>query len=293
MGSRDTFKDFADQHRPLIDSALALRLDSLDSHCPKHLIEAMRYSLLSNGKRIRPLLVLMAAEACGGTIESAMSAACAIEMVHVYSLIHDDLPAMDDDDLRRGQPTCHIKFGEAEAILAGDALLTLAFETLTEIRPEKIAVECVKILASASGAAGMVGGQSDDLKGEKNEQTVEQLESIDRRKTGALLVAAVHMGATIADASIGQLNALKKYAECIGLAFQIRDDLLDLESGDIGKATLKDQKHGKLTYPGLLGEERARLKMRQLIDEAIAAVSMFKKPDCLKDLARFVAERSK
>lgn len=295
MVQRDSFSDFADAERPRIAGELARSLDSLPAGCPPPLAEAMRYSLLSEGKRVRPLLTLMAADACGGDIAAALPAACALEMVHVYSLIHDDLPAMDDDDLRRGQPTNHVVFGEGEAILAGDALLTLAFETLARgVRPPEAAAECVSILASAAGAAGMVGGQSDDLRGVEGERTAQHLESIDERKTGALLEAALLLGAIVAGGNEAQKRALQRYGRSIGIAFQIRDDLLDAESSaeDAGKATGKDAARGKLTYPSLLGVERSRERMAALVAEAEEALAVFgSRAEHLRAFARYVVER--
>ncbi len=294
MVPQDAFTDFADRYRPEIDAALAQIIDTLPSGCPAKLKEAMRYSLLANGKRIRPLLTLMAADACGAEPRSAMPAACAVEMVHAYSLIHDDLPAMDDDDLRRGQPTNHVMFGEGNAILAGDALLTLAFSVLTEsLSSPRIAAECVKILASAAGPFGMVGGQFDDMHAQDGAHTIAHLESIDTRKTGALIEAALLMGAVIAEASEGQMDSLKQYAHAIGLAFQIRDDLLDLVShaSDTGKKVGKDKDQGKLTYPGFLGIDVSKRRLAELTEKATQSLSLFAAADHLKDIARYIAER--
>jgi geranylgeranyl diphosphate synthase type II len=234
----------------------------------------MRYSLLAPGKRLRPLLVLLATEACvAGSVPGApWPAACAVEMVHAYSLIHDDLPAMDDDDLRRGLPTCHKKFGEALAILAGDALLTMAFQVLAEGYPPRTASACCKELARAAGAAGMVGGQVDDLAweraGDDSHGTLAELEDLHNRKTGALIRASLCLGALAAHAGAsagpdaGLLRCLDGYGRCLGLAFQITDDLLDVEghSHQTGKRVNKDASRGKLTYPRLLGvaESHAR-----------------------------------
>jgi len=181
----------------------------LPDDCPSPLRRAIRYSLLSQGKRLRPRLVLMAAEACGGTAQAALPAACAVEMVHAYSLVHDDLPAMDDDALRRGQPTCHKAFGEALAILAGDALLTLAFETMAKgVQPPATAARCCAELAEAAGATALVGGQADDLEGSTGESDLEQLERVHRRKTGAMFRVALRLGAIVAAASSTELEAL-------------------------------------------------------------------------------------
>jgi geranylgeranyl diphosphate synthase type II len=268
----------------------------LELDCPERLREGMAYSLLAGGKRLRPLLVLLAAEASGGAIEAAMPAACAIEMVHTYSLIHDDLPAMDDDDLRRGKPTNHVAFGEANAILAGDALLTLAFEVLArDTRPPEAAAACCTDLARAAGAAGMVGGQAADLAAEQDgDPTLEQLEGIHRLKTGALLSCALIMGGRVAQARHETLRALETYGKSVGLAFQIADDLLDLtgEPARMGKAVRKDADHHKLTYPSLLGVEESRARARALIDDACRAVSVLgSRGQRLESLARFVLER--
>lgn len=264
--------------------------------CPAKLRDSMSYSLMAGGKRLRPLLVLLACEACGGDIERALPAACAVEMVHTYSLIHDDLPAMDDDALRRGRPTNHIVFGEAMAILAGDALLTVAFEVLArDITPKDVACECCLELASASGRVGMVAGQVADLEAEGMRiGSLDQLEAIHRRKTGALLTASLRMGALIGEATTSQMEALSHYGRCFGLAFQVTDDLLDVTgtAEKMGKAVGKDAHLGKATYPGLLGVEASLTKARSLVDEAIRSVEYFGKAGSkLTDLARFVFER--
>ena len=257
----------------------------------------MSYSVTAGGKRLRPVLVLLSAEACGAAPDAAMPAACAIEMLHTYSLIHDDLPAMDDDDLRRGQPTNHVQFGEALAILAGDALLTRAFEVLaTDIQPPAVAAACCGELATAAGACGMVGGQVADLEadGGCGPRTVDHLQSIHRRKTGALLTAAVVMGARIALASTDTIRRMREFGARVGLAFQIMDDLLDSvgDQDKMGKAVRKDGDRGKLTYPGLLGETQSRERADTLVAEAchwIQPLGDAGQP--LQMLARFVVER--
>jgi geranylgeranyl diphosphate synthase type II len=256
----------------------------------------MAYSLLAGGKRFRPLLVLLACEACGGETEAALPAACAIEMIHTYSLIHDDLPAMDDDDLRRGRPTNHVVYGEALAILAGDGLLTLAFEIVArDIQPASAAAACCADLARAAGMAGMVGGQVADLEAEgRTISTLEELEAIHRRKTGALLSSALTMGARIADASPEMVDRLGQYGRCLGLAFQITDDLLDVRGDQkaLGKAVQKDASRGKLTYPVLLGIEASELRARQLIAEACRCLEpLGERRRRLESLAHFVLER--
>lgn len=244
---------------------------------PPRLREAMSYSLLAPGKRLRPILVMLAAESAGGTRATAMPAAAAVEMVHAYSLIHDDLPAMDDDDLRRGRPTCHRQFDEATAILAGDALLTGAFQILADALPSEVSAACIRELALGAGAAGMVGGQFDDLAAESYPSpTIVELEAIHRRKTGALIVASLKLGAisVLPDRAGGAANelssALVEFGGSFGLAFQITDDLLDVESRtDIaGKGVGKDAARGKLTYPGLLGVTESRRRAEEAVKSA-------------------------
>jgi len=268
--------DYLEAKRLLIDNHLQAAL-RLSDGCPGNLVEAMGYGLLAPGKRLRPILVVMAAEACGGRDIEAMPAACAVEMVHAYSLIHDDLPSMDDDDLRRGQPTCHKKFGEALAILAGDALLTLAFQVLTEGYPPTTAAASCRHLAIGAGAAGMVGGQVLDLTSDPNsEADLEDLQSIHDCKTGALFRACLQLGAWSAlgetpggpDPAI--LKSLDGFGRCFGLLFQITDDLLDVEGNadETGKRVGKDAARGKLTYPGLLGLAESRRRAAELADRA-------------------------
>jgi len=265
--------------------------------CPDSLAEAIRYTLLAPGKRLRPQLVLMAAQACGGSVQEALPAACAVEMVHTYSLVHDDLPAMDDDDLRRGQPTCHKLYGEDVAILVGDALLARAFEILlAEIQPAERAVRCAGVLGNAAGATGLVGGQADDLANDFSNCTVEQLESIHQRKTGALFVASLEMGGIIAGANDTQRGALKAYGSHLGLAFQITDDLLDVTGNpkDVGKRLDKDANHGKLTFPELLGVENSRCRAAESIDQARASLAPLGEAGAdLHHLANFVLNRNR
>ncbi len=290
--------------REVIEQRLARYLADhpyVDQNCPAELREAMAYSLLAGGKRLRPLLVLLACEACGGSLEAAIPAGCALEMVHTYSLIHDDLPAMDDDDLRRGRPTSHKQFGEAMAILAGDALLTLAFEVIAkDVKPPEVAAACCADLASAAGAVGMVGGQVADLEAEKSRQTnsagptVEQLEAIHRRKTGRLLTCGLVMGARIAGAGEATRNQLETYGKSVGLAFQIADDLLDVTGNQakMGKGVHKDADHGKLTYPSLLGIDESRQRAEHLIRQACDAIApLGSRGQPLEALAHFVLER--
>jgi geranylgeranyl diphosphate synthase type II len=281
--------------RQMVDAALD-RYSSLSDDCPSQLREAIRYSLLAPCKRLRPALVLFAAEACGGTWEAALPAACAVEMVHTYSLIHDDLPAMDNDDLRRGRPTCHKAYGEAMAILAGDALLTLAFEVLAkDIRPAAMAAKACAALAEAAGATALVGGQADDLSLEHMPGDLATLEHIHRRKTGAMFLVSLRLGGFAAGASETQQTALERFGRKIGLAFQIADDLLDVEGDEVamGKRVGKDSEHGKLTFPGLLGIDESRRRALKLIEEACEAIApLGEKRAGLEALARYIVERN-
>lgn len=288
------------RHCDSIERALLASLPDVGD-CPARLREAMEYSLMAGGKRLRPVLTLLACEACGGTPDDAMPAACALEMVHTYSLIHDDLPAMDDDDLRRGRPTNHRQFGEALAILAGDALLTRAFEIVANgVRPSDVAAACCADLAAAAGAAGMVGGQVADLQAEAIRSSGDQkcdgerLAGIHRLKTGALIACAVSMGARVAGVNESLRKSLANYGQNIGLAFQITDDLLDI-AGDrdrMGKGVGKDADRGKLTYPGVYGIEVSRAQAQRLIESACAAVEpLGRAGEPLADLAKFVLER--
>jgi geranylgeranyl diphosphate synthase type II len=255
-------------------------------------------------------------DGCGDLVDRAMPAACAVEMIHAYSLVHDDLPAMDDDDLRRGRPTCHKQFGEALAILAGDALLTLAFEVLArDVRPAELAARCCAQLAQAAGAIGLVGGQADDLacereRGEREGGDLAALEAIHRRKTGALFRVSLRLGAMLADAGAVQraaqlavqIAALDEYGARLGLAFQIVDDLLDVagSESELGKRAGKDAGRGKLTFPGLLGVAESRRRAEQLVDEACAVLASFpgptgmpQPPAALVSLVRYVLERNR
>lgn len=289
-------QDWLKAQRVQVDQALD-RFTQFDSGCPSSLSVPIRYSLLSPGKRLRPLLVLMACDACGCQPTRALPAAAAVEMIHTYSLIHDDLPAMDDDDLRRGQPSCHAAYGEAPAILAGDALLALAFEviTRTETAPAIVA-KCCGELACAAGPTQLVGGQASDLESEGIDGTIELLESIHRRKTGAMFVVSLRLGGLIGEATPQQLEALTTYGETVGLAFQIVDDLLDCEvsTEEMGKRTQKDAQKGKLTFPRLLGVAESRWRAEQLIDQGITALApLGRGGERLADLAKYILERKR
>jgi farnesyl diphosphate synthase len=259
--------------------------------------DAMRYSALAPGKRLRPLLVLAGARLFGVAQRSALQVAASVEMVHAYSLVHDDLPAMDDSDLRRGRPTCHIEFDEATAILAGDGLLTMAFGVLAH--PDThgdAAVRCelVAALAAAAGAAGMVGGQMIDLIAERQTLDIGAITRLQRMKTGALIAFACESGAVLAKA-VGDLRtALRGYAHDLGLAFQIADDLLDVEgsAAETGKPTGTDAAAGKATFVSILGVERARAQADLLVDQAITHLEVFgQKAELLRQIARFVVNR--
>jgi geranylgeranyl diphosphate synthase type II len=263
--------------------------------CPAELQEAIRYSALGSGKRLRPLMVLLSAQACGGSVEAALPAACAVELIHAYSLVHDDLPAMDDDDLRRGRPTCHKQFGEATAILVGDALQARAFELLaTGIAPPDRAARCVAELGRAAGATALVGGQADDLAGLNSHATVERLQAIHRRKTGAMFVVSLRLGAIVAGADEHRLDAVTQFGTNIGLAFQIVDDLLDVagQQAAVGKRVGKDQNRGKVTYPQLLGIEPSRRRAKELLESAVAALEpLGDDANSLRALAHFIVQR--
>ncbi len=338
--------------RILIEAALSEELKRVN--WPASLKSAVEYSLMAGGKRLRPVLVLLANEICGGRCEDAIPAACAIEMIHTYSLIHDDLPSMDDDDFRRGHPTSHKVFGEALAVLAGDCLLTRAFESIASSPGEgRQIAELTRILASAAGGAGMVGGQVLDLEAERGiyvgakngdrkaetspttgcissatavekrgdsadfsedqavppsrmleseqnesnrspETRVVELSQIHKMKTGALIAAALELGSVTAQADHESRNRLRNYGHCIGLAFQIADDLLDVtgDQSKLGKKPGRDADLGKLTYPGLLGIEDSRAKAEALVHEACRALEIFgERAVWLKELARFIVER--
>jgi geranylgeranyl diphosphate synthase, type II len=318
MGStlRASLEQFATGLRPQIEEALD-RYTRPAAGCPQPLCESMRYSLLAPGKRLRPLLVLMAAKACGGNTSDAMPAACAVEMIHCYSLVHDDLPAMDDDDLRRGRPTNHKVFGEAVAVLAGDALLTRAFEIVArDLHPPEVAAACCAELGRAAGATELVGGQVDDILGERRHaarqngtgqdgrpQSVQTpaamlaaLESIHRRKTGSIFLVSLRLGGLSARADEWQLKLLDEYGQRLGLAFQIADDLLDVqgEQEAVGKRVGKDADRGKLTFPGLLGIDESARRAQRLVAEACELLEpLGPAAEPLATLARFVVERDR
>lgn len=258
----------------------------------KHLFESMRYSFLAGGKRIRPVLVLEFCRICGGDWESALPFAAAIEMIHTYSLIHDDLPCMDNDDYRRGRLTNHKVYGEAQAILAGDGLLTAAFDTIASASTDAAtAIKIVKILASSAGEMGMVGGQILDIEGENKNLTEDEVYTIHRLKTGALICAACCMGAAAANADEIKMQAAKEYAQAVGLAFQIRDDMLDVlgDAKKLGKATNADG--NKNTFVSLYGIDRCRELIAIENEKALAALCVFEDTSFLRDLTELLASR--
>ena len=262
------------------------------AEAPPKLVEAMRYSLFAGGKRLRPALALGAAEMVCGDDSPGLPAACAIEMIHTYSLIHDDLPAMDNDDLRRGKPTSHTVFGEAGAILAGDALLTMAFD----VAADSGRTEIVREIARAAGVAGMVGGQQMDMEAEGTQLTLDALRRVHACKTGALFRVSVRTGALCGGAGAEQLGALTAYGEHIGLAFQIADDILDVSGTEeaLGKPIGSDAALAKSTYPALVGLDEARQRAEEAVEAAVKALALFgREGDIFRSLARFSVERDR
>lgn len=290
------FNDFVQSCRNRIDDALDHFLPTLDD--PTHLRSAMRYSLFNGGKRVRPILAYAAAHTINPDIDPGKldPVACALECLHSYSLVHDDLPAMDDDDLRRGKPTCHIAFNEATAILAGDGLQTLAFELLLQVDVSaETRLALIQELALASGAQGMVLGQAIDLAAVDQQLTLSQLEHMHRHKTGALIRASVTMGALTAGANKAQLEALDNYAAAIGLAFQVQDDILDVisDTKTLGKQQGADIARNKPTYVSLLGLETAKAKANELHRQAINSLATFgAHAQTLRQLANYIIQRA-
>jgi farnesyl diphosphate synthase len=267
-------------------------------HSPAELHLAMRYAVLGGGKRLRPLLVYAAAHALGEDGPALDAAACAVELIHAYSLVHDDLPAMDDDAMRRGRPTCHVQFGEAMAILAGDALQALAFELLADDGAGTVAaavrIAMLHTLGRACGAEGMAGGQALDLAAVGHPLSLLELEHMHACKTGALIRASVQLGALAAGADDGRLKALDDYASAVGLAFQVRDDILDVEgeSAVIGKTSGKDAAASKPTFPSIIGLDASRARLAELTDAALAALAPWDaRAGLLRELARYSANR--
>lgn len=284
--------------RERLEKALRAQLEALPAQAPR-LREAMLYACLQGGKRVRPTLVYAAARALGSPLERADIAACAVELIHCYSLVHDDLPAMDDDALRRGKPTVHIAFDEATAILAGDALQAMAFRLLSEQSLDidaEARVQMIRLLSAAAGFEGMVSGQSIDFDAVGKTLDVRQLQTMHSLKTGALINASVLLGALCSEnASPTQLTALSQYADCVGLAFQVQDDILDVTSdtATLGKTQGADQALNKPTYVSLLGLDGARAKAAALCEEALAALADFDdNAEALRGIARFIVARS-
>lgn len=280
-------------------SLVESRLTDLLPKCANgqdEVVEAMKYSLVNGGKRLRPVLCLEFAKACGGDRFDALDFACAVEYIHTYSLIHDDLPCMDDDDMRRGKPSCHKQFGEATALLAGDALLTHAFQIVAgaELDDSKIALAC-GLLAQNAGVQGMVGGQVIDLKYESESPDLRQLLSVHRLKTGALISAACLLGCIAAGADDKKIAAASAYAYDLGVAFQIKDDILDVtgSSEELGKPVGSDEDNNKTTYVSLRGIENAQKDVEKLTSAAISRLSEFQNTEFLEALSRYLVNRNK
>ncbi len=299
MTTTPRFEQALEERRSRVEAALDRALPP-EAAWPATIHRAIRYSLFAGGKRIRPILVLAAGEAVGGSVEEVLPLACAVEMIHTYSLIHDDLPAMDDDDLRRGKPTSHKVFGEAIAILAGDALLTRAFHLMVELPAGwedarvRRRVAATAILAEACGTNGLIGGQVEDLESEGKAVDADRLERLHRAKTGALLSACVRGGAVLGGAGEAELAQLTRYAAAIGLAFQVVDDVLDATEGAerLGKTAGKDEAAGKATYVSVHGIERARSMARDLLDESLNAIApLGARAELLAGIASLIVDR--
>ncbi|MGK0186248.1 MAG: geranylgeranyl diphosphate synthase type II [Verrucomicrobiales bacterium] len=291
----DAFKTYINEQRVRVDAAMD-KLMPAEDVMPPTAHKAMRHSMFAGGKRLRPILCLAATEACGGDIDRAMPLACAAEAVHTYSLMHDDLPCMDDDDFRRGHPTCHKVFGDAVAVLAGDALQALAFEMAAGAEPSsRFGVrEYVMELASTAGSQHLIAGQIMDMEGEGTVCTEEGLRAIHERKTMALLTSSVRLGAMSSGADDAQLEALTRFGKALGLAFQVIDDILDVTqtSEKLGKSAGKDVAAEKATYPSILGMEASRAEANRLTAEAYAALEIFgEKAARLRSLAEYLLNR--
>ena len=290
-----SFSDYLKFRKELVDAALNEALPG-ETNYPPVVFQAVRYSLFAGGKRLRPILCLAAAEAVGSDGHAVLPVACALEMIHTYSLIHDDLPAMDDDDIRRGRPTTHKQFGEAMAILAGDAMVVLAFELLARhVRDRRLAGEMVLELAQRTGWAGMIGGQAADIAGQSQDPSLDRTRYIHDQKTAALFEGACRLGAMVGRGDADGVAALGRFGRCLGRAFQIADDLLDVTSTaeKLGKKAGKDVTAGKQTYPGCVGVEQSRRAAGKACDDAIAELHRFgTNVDDLRELARYVVSRS-
>src|SRR5438067_418131 len=289
-----SLNEYLQSRRARIDRTLNDHLPPEDTP-PASIHQAMRYAVLGGGKRIRPILAMAAAEACGVEVEPLLVPICALELIHTYSLVHDDLPAIDNDDLRRGRKTTHVVYGEAIGILTGDALLTEAFAWLAKpVVDAERQLRAAREVAEAIDSRGMIGGQVADIEASSEEGTIEQLEFIHRNKTGKLLTASVVLGGILAGASDEIVAALRRYGNAVGLAFQIVDDLLDIEesAATLGKTAGKDVAQRKLTYPALLGAETARAQVEALLAVAVENAGMIPAPvNYLADIARFICER--
>ena len=285
------------RNRSLVEVELNDLLPS-NAISPERVNQAIRWSVFAGGKRFRPALVLATGQTFGATIESLLKTACAFEMIHTYSLIHDDLPSMDDDDLRRGRPTCHVRFDEATAILAGDALQTLAFHTIAQddLLTDRTKVALIAELAKAAGTpGGMVAGQALDIEAEARQVSPGELEEIHRLKTGALIVAAARAGALIADANANELSVVSESAAQVGLLFQITDDFLDVTASaeDLGKTPGKDARSAKATYPGLYGLDETKAAANEAHTAACAALATIDRPtDTLRLIADYILNRT-
>lgn len=293
-------KKYLQEKGDIVNKALD-RLLPGENEFPQKLHKAMRYSVFAGGKRIRPVLVMASAETFGGLTDSIIDIACAVELIHTYSLIHDDLPAIDNDDMRRGMPTCHKVFGEAMAILAGDALLASAFDVMANTHASTdeerlLLLKTIQEIARAAGSTGMVGGQVVDIESEGKDVAFPVLEYIHIHKTGELILASIRAGAIMKNAGDKELEAMTRYGEAIGLAFQIADDILDVEGNkeDTGKNVGGDAKKEKVTYPSILGIEESKKRARELTDIALASVEGFgKKAEPLKEIAKYIVARRK
>lgn len=294
MFQEDKFLEELNKEKQRVEEALQLFLPPRDAF-PPVIHEGMHYAIYNGGKRLRPILVLQGAKLAGGNEEDVMAAACAMEMIHSYSLVHDDLPAMDDDDFRRGKPTCHRVFGEANAILVGDALLTAAFEVFCQARvPAANIVKAIGELARAAGSQGMVGGQVLDIAYAGQDISYEELSSMEGLKTGQLFLASLRTGAILCAMEEEKLQALSSYAQSFGLAFQITDDILDVCGDEIslGKPIGSDQRNSKTTSVSLLGLEEARLRAHKNVEQCLEALQVFgSEADFLRNLALYLIHR--
>ena len=294
-----TLKEQLAAYSKMVEDRLMTYIQPSEDKGQAVVFEACRYSAMAGGKRLRPGLVLEFCRVCGGNLEAALPFACALEMIHTYSLIHDDLPCMDNDDFRRGKPTNHKVYGEATAVLAGDGLLNLAFETAsdpvnTTLVPAETQVKAIRMLSRASGMDGMIGGQILDMQAEETSISLEQLKTLQELKTGALISVAAQLGCLIGGATAEQTQAAATYAACIGLAFQIQDDILDIE-GDaetFGKPIGSDEENGKSTYPSLLGLEKCHALVHVLSQQAVDALASFADAGILPELAYSLADRN-